>query len=202
MTRVLLINPPSPEHLGAPLLGMQYGLTKRPKGVAMSQQRPIGSAAFLAGLAAFSLMTACATDEQGGTPGQQAAQSGDDVGTRGLAPACCTVIAIDAKSGVVTARRSDGSAFQFRVADARLLATLKIGQAVWLDARGAVSLEGAPNCCKLLASQVPVPGAVGLGVSVSPLIIAQLPIAQRLPYFAYPLANPTGSRRRLPHRGP
>ena len=66
-------------------------------------------------------------------------------------PACCKVTAIDAKSGLVTAQRSDGSKLQFQVTDARRLAQLKIGQAVWLDDRTAtVSLEGAPNCCKLV----------------------------------------------------
>jgi hypothetical protein len=145
----------------------------------MRSQHRVRIFLFLAALIVLTSLAGCATDKQGGTPGQQAAQSGDDVGTRGLTPACCTVIVIDAKSGVVTARRGDGSPFQFHVADVRLLATLKIGQAVWLDAGGVVSLEGAPNCCKLLASQVPIPGAGGLGVTVLPPTMAQAPSAQQ-----------------------
>jgi hypothetical protein len=47
---------------------------------------------------------------------------------------CCGIAAIDARSGVVTGKvTATGRTFQFKVTDAKLLASLKVGQAVAAD---------------------------------------------------------------------
>lgn len=108
----------------------------------------------------------------------------------GKAPAtpCCSITAIDASTGIVTARTTTGKSFQFKIGQAgpvdafaartglgpvdafgpvdtyipvdgikanpvgpvdaaKLLGSLKIGQKVWADMSGRVSLNGAEACC-------------------------------------------------------
>lgn len=58
---------------------------------------------------------------------------------------CCAITAIDAKTGVVTAVETDtGRSFEFKVADAALLKTLKVGQKISADLKaGTVTLPSA-----------------------------------------------------------
>lgn len=104
---------------------------------------------------------------------------------------CCSITAIDAKTGAVTARTlSTGKTFQFRadvapasgfsttfgfqpvdgftsaasfgpvgfqpVDGARLLGALQIGQKIWADLNGRVSLNGSEPCCGIVARIIPL----------------------------------------------
>ena len=91
---------------------------------------------------------------------------GPAAGVQGPAPVpppCCAVTAIDVRGGVVTARETaTGRTFQFR-APQNLLPQIRPGQKVWADNRTlVVSVEGAPNCCKLVQQ------STGTGVVGSP----------------------------------
>lgn len=66
---------------------------------------------------------------------------------------CCSVTAIDARTGVVTAKdKASGQEFKFHVTQAALLRTLRAGSPVYANfAAKKVSLkEGAP-CCAIVA---------------------------------------------------
>jgi hypothetical protein len=58
---------------------------------------------------------------------------------------CCSVTAIDAKTGVVTAKEAaTGRAFQFQVKDAAMLKSLKVGQEIPADLKAmTVTLPAA-----------------------------------------------------------
>lgn len=64
---------------------------------------------------------------------------------------CCGVTAIDATTGIVTARvTTNGQVFQFKVTDARALASLRVGQSVYANFAGRqVSLDGRRACCAI-----------------------------------------------------
>jgi len=78
---------------------------------------------------------------------------------------CCNIVAVQ-PSGVVTARDTKtGRTFEFRVADRRLLSTLKPGQPVHADfttMRVSVEPDGAEPCCGIVSAApnatVPVSG--------------------------------------------
>ena len=64
---------------------------------------------------------------------------------------CCNVTAINAATGLVTAQGAGIKSFQFRVRDAALLRTIKVGQSVYADfATGKVRLHGAEPCCSIV----------------------------------------------------
>ena len=67
---------------------------------------------------------------------------------------CCAITAIDAKTQTVTARETKtGRTFQFKVADARALGALKVGQVVHADFKTMkVSLnpDGVEPCCNVV----------------------------------------------------
>ena len=64
-----------------------------------------------------------------GAPAAQA-QSGKFA----TAKPCCTIAAVNERTGIVTAReRSTGKTFRFQVKDRALLKTLTAGQGVWAD---------------------------------------------------------------------
>jgi hypothetical protein len=85
-----------------------------------------------------------------------AASSSVDAQGSGQTPPCCLITAIDAGSRLLTARdQTTGSTWQFTTPPA-LLPRLKIGQKVRVDpAMRVVSVEGAPNCCRLAQSSPP-----------------------------------------------
>ncbi|MGH7381035.1 MAG: hypothetical protein ACREKR_02225 [Candidatus Methylomirabilales bacterium] len=75
---------------------------------------------------------------------------------------CCSVTAVDAQTGTVTAKEAArGKTFQFQVADAALLKTLKVGQKIWADfGTQKVSVDGISPCCSIVSvGGVPVGGA-------------------------------------------
>ena len=67
---------------------------------------------------------------------------------------CCSITAIDAKAQTVTARETKtGRAFQFKVADARLLTSLKVGQAVsanFTTMKVSVQPDAQEPCCNIV----------------------------------------------------
>ncbi len=64
----------------------------------------------------------------------------------------CSITAIDARTGIVSARdRANGRVIRFKVADAALLRSVKVGQSVYADSgTQKVSLDGAAPCCAIL----------------------------------------------------
>jgi hypothetical protein len=68
---------------------------------------------------------------------------------------CCGITAINMRSGVVSARETTtGRAFQFKLDDAALLDTLKVGQAVEADfktMKATVRPAGGAPCCAITA---------------------------------------------------
>lgn len=70
----------------------------------------------------------------------------------GAAEPCCRITAIDAPTGIVSARdRANGRVIRFKVANAALLRSLKVGQSVYADSgTRKVSLDGAAPCCAIL----------------------------------------------------
>ena len=70
----------------------------------------------------------------------------------GAATPCCAITAIDVRTGIVSARdRANGRVIRFKVADAALLRSVKVGQSVYADSgTQKVSLDGAAPCCAIL----------------------------------------------------
>lgn len=104
------------------------------------------------------------------------APAGRPAPERARAPdACCAITAIDAKSGVVTAREAaSGRTFTFNVSDAGVLRGLRAGQPVHAHfASKQVSLDGRKPCCQMASSAsaakprtptggaAPIPGKTG-----------------------------------------
>ena len=76
---------------------------------------------------------------------------------QGGAPACCTIVRIDAEHAIITARETaTGFTFRFSVKARRLLAALKIGQPVWADFT-AKTVKLKPTdpqpCCAIVDTQ-------------------------------------------------
>jgi Cu/Ag efflux protein CusF len=65
---------------------------------------------------------------------------------------CCGITAIDAATGLVTARlTANGRTFQFRVTDKALLASLKLGDKVWASgATRRAGLTPVEPCCNIV----------------------------------------------------
>lgn len=111
-----------------------------------------------------------------------AASSSVDAQGSGQTPPCCVITAIDAGSRLVTARdQTTGSIWQFTTRPA-LLPRLKVGQKVWVDpTTRVVSVEGAPNCCRLTQSSPPPT------LGRPPELEAQTPIRSEAPSRSSPL---------------
>ena len=71
----------------------------------------------------------------------------------------CSIAAIDARAGVVSAKvNASGAAFQFRVTDAALLKSLKVGQEVYANfTTKQVSLDGKRILGEIISSNAPPP---------------------------------------------
>lgn len=81
---------------------------------------------------------------------------------RAQAPPCCSITAIDARMGIVSAKvNASGAAFQFRVTDSKLLVGLHVGQAVYANfTTKQASLDGKTMCCAITSPpQAPAPPA-------------------------------------------
>jgi hypothetical protein len=103
-------------------------------------------------------------------------------GTRAQTPApCCSVTAVDAATGIVSARvNATGATFQFKVANATLLKGLRVGQGVYANlGANQVSLDGKSSCCTIISTgnatllrppgTIPIPtGAAAPGATSSP----------------------------------
>lgn len=73
------------------------------------------------------------------------------------APACCSIAAIDKKTGIVTAQHvGTRRAVRFKLDNAVLLHRIAIGQAVSLDAQaGTASIEGVQGQFRIVAGKAP-----------------------------------------------
>ncbi|MGH7560743.1 MAG: hypothetical protein ACRENB_06970, partial [Gemmatimonadales bacterium] len=84
-------------------------------------------------------------------------------GAEAQTAACCTITAIETATGVVSAKVTiNNQVFQFKVADARTLASLRVGRAVYANfTTRQVSLDGRAACCAITAgpSAAPAPAA-------------------------------------------
>ncbi len=105
--------------------------------------------------------------------------------------ACCSITAIDAATGVITARvTANGNVFQFKVTDAGALASLKVGQGVFANIGGRqVSLDGRRACCAITSgpsapAAAPAPRAP---VAPPPAAVPPAPPPRAVP--AAPLAR-------------
>jgi len=70
---------------------------------------------------------------------------------------CCAITGIDQKSGTVTARENaTRRVFTFKVTDAKLLSSLKVGQGVFANFTARqVSVNGFDPCCNITSLQPP-----------------------------------------------
>ena len=82
---------------------------------------------------------------------------------------CCSITAINAQTGVVSARVSaTGAAFEFQVTDARLLPSLRVGQAVFANlTTKQVSLDGRNICCSIVQAVKPAAPALAAGLNTN-----------------------------------
>jgi len=73
---------------------------------------------------------------------------------------CCNITGVDYRTGLVTARNTaTGQTFQFKVSNASLLRTLRVGQGVYADfGTKEVSVDGAAPCCGMVNLSAPVKG--------------------------------------------
>ena len=123
----------------------------------------------------FLLIVGCAAGAACAVPNAARSQSRDTAAAKArpnttapvATPACCSVVRIDAKQSLVSARETaTGFTFRFTVKSRRLLATLKISQPVWADfAAKTVKLkaEDIQPCCAIVESPPP-PESGTLGV--------------------------------------
>jgi hypothetical protein len=84
---------------------------------------------------------------------------------------CCNITAIYTSTGVVTAKENATSrTFEFRVTNAALLKSLKVGQGVYANFRAKqVSLDGKTACCQITSGpSAPKPMAPANGSGTGP----------------------------------
>ncbi len=100
--------------------------------------------------------------------------------TRAQTPPCCSVMAIDARTGTISAKETvTGRNFQFRVANALQLRGLHVGSPVYANfSASQVSLDGKTACC-VITSMSPVPAP-------APVRPAAVPTPARAPAAAPP----------------
>ena len=123
----------------------------------------------------FLLIIGCAACAAFAVPNAAHSQSRDTTAAKArpsttslvVTPACCSVVRIDAKQSLVSARETaTGFTFRFTVKSRRLLATLKISQPVWADfAAKTVKLKATDvqPCCAIVESPPPPePGTLGV----------------------------------------
>ena len=74
---------------------------------------------------------------------------------------CCSITAMDYRTGMVTAQNTaTGQTFQFKVSNASLLKTMRVGQGVYADfGTKQVSVDGAAPCCGMVNLSAPLKGA-------------------------------------------
>ena len=104
---------------------------------------------------------------------------------------CCGILAIDAGTGVVTAQvTANGSTFQFKVADTRVLRSLRVGQGVYANfSARQVSLDGTRSCCAITSgptaaapaptARTPVPATLPPPPPPAPAVVPVAPPARQ-----------------------
>ena len=103
--------------------------------------------------------------------------------------ACCSITEIEAATGVVSGKvTANGNVFQFKVTNARTLATLRVGQGVFANfTNGQVSLDGRTACCTVTSGPTAPTVAPPARAPVPP---APAPAPVRAPAPAPPPAPP------------
>ncbi len=93
--------------------------------------------------------------------------------------ACCSITTVEAATGVVTGTiTANGNVFQFKVTNARTLATLRVGQGVFANFRTRqVSLDGRTACCAITSG----PNAPTAAPAPRPPAPAPTPAARQAP---------------------
>jgi hypothetical protein len=117
---------------------------------------------------------------------------------------CCSVTAVDARTGTVTARdTATGRAFEFQLSNARLLAAVRIGTPVYANfSAKQVSLDGRTACCAITKIALAPPGS-GAGVGLAPPPTAATNTARPAPAMgiaptAAASASPASASLRIP----
>lgn len=74
-----------------------------------------------------------------------------------LTAACCAITAIDASTGVVSAKiTASGNVFEFKARNPATLSSMRVGQAVQANfAKNQVSLDGRTVCCTITKAPAP-----------------------------------------------
>jgi Cu/Ag efflux protein CusF len=82
---------------------------------------------------------------------------------------CCGITNINVKSQLITAKENiTGRIFTFKVSEAKLLNSLKVGQAIYANfGTKQVSVDGIAPCCGMVSVGI-APAAMQIGSSVKP----------------------------------
>jgi hypothetical protein len=116
---------------------------------------------------------------------------------------CCTVTAIDARTGVVMAKdNASARAFQFKAPNVSLLRELRIGAPVYANfSAKQVSLDGRSACCAIIDAGAPAASASALAASppATPVPAATSPnLAASAPASTAPVAVRAGGALETP----
>jgi type VI secretion system secreted protein Hcp len=86
-----------------------------------------------------------------------------------IAAPCCSITAINVQTGIVSARvNATGVAFEFKVTDARVLPSLRVGQGVFANlTTKEVSLDGKTACCSIVQPTKPSPPALSAAANTN-----------------------------------
>lgn len=112
--------------------------------------------------------------------------------------ACCSITGIERSTGVVSAKvTATNQAFQFKMNDARALASVRTGQAVYANFRtGTVSLDGRTVCCTIVTGgpvAPPPPGGLAGGAAQN----VNLPTNGKPPTLTFGPPRPIAQGNRL-----
>ena len=91
---------------------------------------------------------------------------------RAQTPPCCSITAIQSRTGVVAGRvNANGSTFEFKVTNAALLTSLKVGRAIYVNfTTRQVSIDGRSACCTVSSGPTPAAAVASgrIGVAAAP----------------------------------
>lgn len=115
-------------------------------------------------------------------------------------PACCSITGVERGTGVISAKvNASNQAFQFKMNNAKTLATVRVGQAVYANFRtGQVSLDGRTQCCTIVTGRPvapppppPPPGGLvaGAAQSIDPAVLRAPTLTFGLPRPIPPQGN-------------
>jgi len=108
--------------------------------------------------------------------------------------ACCSITAVDTRSGVVTAKEaSSGKTFEFKARNPAATGTMKVGQAVYANfTNNQVSLDGRTVCCSITT---PPTASNQANIRNGPLALPNI-ARNALPQVTYGTPVPAAQRTR------